>query len=549
MLRDYQLASLDKSSDRLAQGVNRQLIVMATGLGKAVLFATLRSHHQFQKKVMVLVHREELAAQAADKLHRWNPGLMVGTEMASSYAAPFDTHVVASVPTLGREHSRRLASFHSDDYDCIVSDEAHHSTAPQWQRVLSHFGLMEPGGRILSLGLTATPNRSDGTGLRVCFDEIIYDMSIDAGIQRGFLVDLRCWRITSSSNLDSVHTTAGDLNQKELGKEVNTPKRNALIVKSWALHAKDLKSVAFCVNVQHALDLAEAFKALGVPAEAIWAEDPERAVKLKRHRAGELDVLCNCGILTEGYDDPGIECIILARPTKSSLLLTQMLGRGTRLPEGCGNISEVGECGKKSCLILDIADLTSKHQIVSVPSLLGLPKDIDLDGTTYRQAKAKIERIAQQFPQANLADLRNLEKLDAIAEQVKLFEVKYPVEVQSITELAWRQQGDGYWLPVEGGRLNISKDLLGEYWVQGAIKGQYVKIHSQNISGCFNVADREVEKAGLANMYRRDASWRESGPSQKQIDLCLRLRISIPAGATRGQVSTALDNHFSKRRA
>src|SRR5580692_7246570 len=121
-LRTYQSACLDKSLERYRAGCNRQLAVMATGLGKAVLFATLRSHHGFQKRVMVLVHREELAAQAADKLLHWNPGLMVGVEMARHKAREMDTHVVASVPTLGRNGSERLKRFDPDGFDCVVSD-------------------------------------------------------------------------------------------------------------------------------------------------------------------------------------------------------------------------------------------------------------------------------------------------------------------------------------------------------------------------------------------------------------------------------------------
>lgn len=548
-LRPYQIASLDKSRERLDAGANRQVIVMATGLGKAILFATLRSHHQFNKRVMILVHREELAKQAADKIHRWNPGLMVGVEMASRYAAPMDTHVVASVPTLGRSGSKRLASFDPAEFDCIVSDECHHVVSPQWRRVLGHFELMAPGSRILSLGMTATPNRSDGVGLRMCFDEIIYDMGIDEGIRQGYLVDLACWRISSATNLDAVHTRAGDFAVNELEEAVNTPTRNMLIVKSWAKYAKNLRTIVFTVDIQHALDLAETFKSASFAAAAVWGEDPDRADKLRRHRAGELEILCNCALVIEGYDDPSIGCIVLARPTKSSLLITQMIGRGTRLPDGCGHISEVGENGKKTCLILDVADLTSKHEIVSVPSLLGLPKNLDFAGSTYRAAKEQLERIAKEFPTANLADLRNLEQLDAIAKQVKLFEVKYPPEISSLTELAWRQQGDGFWLPVQGGRLALSKDLLGEWWVRGAINGNYVVLHSQNLAGAFNVADREIESRGARNLYLRNAHWRDAAPTEKQISCCNKLRINIPTGATRGQVSEAIDSYRAQRRA
>jgi superfamily II DNA or RNA helicase len=547
-LRPYQSACLGKSRERYRAGVNRQLAVMATGLGKAVLFATLRSHHEFQKRIMVLVHREELAAQAAEKIFHWNPGLMLGVEMSGRKARGMDTYVIASVPTLGRNGGERLKRFDPDEFDCIVSDEAHHSISPQWQRVLDYFGLMQPGGSILSLGLTATPNRSDGIGLRRCFDEIVYDMGIDAGIREGYLVDLRCWRISAKSNLDDVRTTAGDFNEKDLAKEVNTPGRNGMIVKAWAQHAKDKKSLVFTANIQHALDLAEAFKALGVAAAAVWGDCPDRADLLRKHRHGELTLLTNCAVLTEGYDDPNIECIVLARPTKSALLLTQMIGRGTRLPEGCQHISAVGEEGKKDCIILDVVDTTSKHQLYTVPSLLGLPAQIDLKGATYREAKGRIERVANEFPQANLADLRDLEKLDYIAKQISLFTVKYPPEVEHLTELAWRKQGDGYVLPVMRDRLILSRDLREEWWVRGALNGKPVEIHAQNLAGAFNAADREVLSSSgrIGALTKRNLHWHSEKPTEKQVALCRKMGMQMPAGATRGQVSAALDARFGR---
>lgn len=548
-LRPYQTGSLDKSLERYHAGVNRQLIVMATGLGKAVLFAALRQHHNFQKRVMILVHREELAKQAADKIHRWNPGLMIGTEMASSYAAPMDAFVVASVPTLGRRNSSRITRFDPAEFDCVVSDESHHSVSPQWKRVLDHFSLMAPNASpILSLGLTATPNRADGTGLRECFDEIIYDMGIDSGIRQGYLVDLRCWRLETDTSLEDVHTVAGDFNQGELADAVNNPKRNMKIVQAWAKHAWEKRTLVFTVDVQHALDMAEAFKAMGINAAAVWGEDPERADKLRKLRCGEITVLTNCQVLTEGYDDPGIECVVLAKPTKSALLLTQMIGRGTRLPDGFGNISEVGPNNKCECLILDVADVTGKHQLCTVPSLLGMPKDLDMKGETYRKAKDQVDRVAREFPTANIASLKDLSKLDAITKQIELFTVKYPVEIKQLTELAWRQQGDGYWLPVERGRLTLAKDLRESWWVRGTVAGKVVEIEAQNLAGAFNVADRAVVETGNKSLYVRDARWRDAGPSDKQISLCRKLRLDIPMGATRGQVSAALDAHFSARR-
>jgi superfamily II DNA or RNA helicase len=548
-LRPYQLDCLDRSKAALDRGCNRQLAVLATGLGKAVLFAALREHHGFRKRIMVLVHREELADQGADKLARWNPGLMCGVEMAHRNAAPMDSLVVASVPTLGRRNSERIKKFDPADFDCIVSDESHHSVSPQWKRVLDHFGLMKPGGRILSLGLTATPNRSDGTGLRDCFDEIVFNMDIKAGIDTGYLSDLIGYRVSTKTNLDSVHTRLGDFAEEELADAVNTPERNAIIVKEWCKHAYGKKTVAFNVNVQHALDLAEAFKSHVISAAAVWGEDPDRAEKLARHRKGEIDVLCNCQVLTEGYDDPEIECIILAKPTKSQLLFTQMIGRGCRIPNGVDNIkTHVGPLSKETCTIIDVVDTTSKHNLITMPSLMGLPKSLDMKGERYTKAREQLERVAAEFPTANIQDIHNLSELDSIAKNIELFRASYPPEVSKLTELAWRKQGDVYALPVGRDHIVIAADLLGDWWVRGMVSGKSVEIQAQNLAGAFNAADRAVLDSGAPKvLLARESRWRNEGPSDKQVQLCRKLRIPIPIGATRGMVSAALDTHFGGR--
>lgn len=537
-LRPYQQQCLDKSLERYRAGVNRQLAVLATGLGKAVLFAALRQHHEFRKRVMVLVHREELANQAADKIFHWNPGLMIGVEMANRYAAPMHTFIVASVPTLGRKNSQRILRFDPADFDCIVSDESHHSTSPQWRNVLDHFGLMTPNPEApLSLGLTATPNRSDGMGLRQCFDEIVFDMGIRQGIESKFLCDLRGIRISSDTSLDAVKVRAGEFADDDLAKTVNTTKRNALIVKEWYKHAFGKKTIVFTVDVQHALDLAEAFKAHGVTAEAIWGDDPERARKLASHRKGETDVLCNCAILTEGYDDPSIGCIVDAAPTKSTLRYTQKIGRGTRICDG-----------KDDCLVMDVVDNCSKHSLMTVSSLLGLPKSLDLKGEKYSAAKERLDRIAREFPTANVQDIKSLDQLKSIAENISLFQVSYPPEISQLSELAWRQQGEGYMLAVNRELVTISKDLRDEFWVRGSINGNPLEEHSQNLPGAFNIADRIVmDSGGSKALLSRDAKWRQVGPSPKQVERCRKWHIPIPNGATREMVSQAITTEFERR--
>jgi hypothetical protein len=179
-----------------------------------------------------------------------------------------------------------------------------------------------------------------------------------------------------------------------------------------------------------------------------------------------------------------------------------------------------------------------------------MPKDLDLKGKSVMKARAEFERVAREFPTANLTNIHDLTDLDAISQNVELFKVSYPPEVSRLTELAWTKQGDAYTLPVGRERVTLSADLLGEWWIKGSILGKPIEVAAQNLAGAFNCADGIVLQSGVLpkSVLTRDARWRESGPSEKQIALCRKLRIPIPNGANRGQVSSALDAHFSSRR-
>ena len=540
-LRPYQTDCLDLSLKHYRAGINRQLAVLATGLGKTAIASNLRSHHGFSKRILFLVHMETLAVQAANAMVKWNPGLHVGVEMAGSYVDFDGFHppqfIVASVPTLGRKGSDRIKRFDPSEFDAVIQDEAHIGIADSFKRVYDHFGLMQPNpDGPLFLGITATPNRSDGKGLRELFDCIVFDMGIQKGIADGWLCDLVGYRVNGKAQLDGIKTKMGDFVTRELEDAVNTPARNGIIVKEWYKVAYGKRTLVFTVDVQHALDLAAAFTAHGESAEAVWGDDPDRHDKIRRHKMGDFKVLCNCNVLAIGYDDPKIECIISAAPTKSELRYVQQIGRGTRISEG-----------KDSCTVIDVVDNSSKHSLTTVATLLGLPKDLDLKGEKYSVAKDKLERIAKEFPTANIQDIKSLNDLKSIAENISLFQVHYPVEIKTLTELAWRQQGEGYWLPVDHGRLTLAQDLRGEWWTRGTIAGKPIEIHAQNLAGAFNLADRAILDSGNKALYVRDARWRDTAPSEKQVDLCRRLKIHIPAGANRGQVSAALDAHFAAK--
>ena len=377
-------------------GLNRQLVVMATGLGKSALAASVRESHGFHKKIMMLVHMETLAVQMATTIAKWNPTLRCGVEMAGSYAdvdGIFPPHfIVASVPTLGRKGSDRIKRFDPFDFDCIIQDECHLGINDSFKRVYDHFGLLQPNpDGLLFLGITATPNRADGQGLRELFDVIVFDMGIEKGIAQGWLCDIRGIRVKGHANLDAVKVRAGELAQDDLEKAVNTPTRNALIVKEWYKHAYNRRTIAFTVDVQHALDLAAAFVAHGAQAKAVWGDDKERHEKIRGHKSGEYPIICCAQLLGIGYDDPLVNCIILSAPRKSFVRYAQEVGRGTRIADG-----------KEDLLVIDVGDNASRHNLCSISTLLGLPKDLDLKGESYSKAKQKLDRMAAEFPQANV---------------------------------------------------------------------------------------------------------------------------------------------------
>lgn len=533
-LRNYQQDCLARSLESYKAGINRQLAVLATGLGKTAIASNLRSHHGFGKRALFLVHMETLATQAAHAMKRWNPDLRVAIEMAGSYADVDGifppTFIVASVPTLGRKGSDRIKRFDPFDFDCVIQDEAHIGVSDSFKRVYDHFGLLEPNpDGLLFLGITATPNRSDGKGLRELFDVIVFDMGIQKGIADGWLCDLTGYRVNGKAKLDGVHTRMGDLAQDELQNAVNTPERNAIIVKEWYKVAYGKRTLVFTVDVQHALDLAAAFAAHGETAEAVWGEDTDRHDKISRHKAGRFAVLCNCNVLAIGYDDPQIQCIISAAPTKSELRYIQQIGRGTRIADG-----------KESCIVIDVVDNSSKHSLTTISTLLGLPKDLDLKGEKYTVAKNKLDRIAREFPSANVHDIKSLDQLKSIAENISLFQVNYPPEVSKLSELAWRKSGDGYMLAVKRDLLTLAQDLRGDWQIRGQVEGNKVEMSSQNLPGAFNVADSMIPKQ-LYYFLKRDRPNLDRPATEKTLGLAKILKIQVPPGATQRQVSTAID--------
>jgi len=552
-LRSYQKDALQNSLSRFQQGVRRQLLVLPTGTGKTVIFANLREHFGFTNKILVLVHREELAQQAAEKIAYWNPDCMVGVEMGPLHSSPMDDIIVGSVPTLGRSGSSRLEKLDPRIFDAVVCDEAHHSTAQTYKNVFQYFGLFPLlYASPLLVGVTATPNRSDGTGLCEIYDEIVYDMDLISAIRQGWLADLKGIRVQTTVSLDEVKIRQGDFAVDQLSDAVNTSYRNGVVVKEWVKSAAGKQTIAFCVDIKHAQDLAKEFRDHGINCEAVWGDDPDRADKLKKHRNREIIVLTNCAVLTEGYDDWRIECIVMARPTKSPLLYTQMAGRGTRIPDGIDNIKEAKRqsvwVSKDSCLLIDVIDNCVRNTLVTTPSLFGMNVNMQLHGESAEQARQRMDDAARDYPYSDLSNITDLSMLDSIATSIDLFQVSYPPEVEKLSELAWRKlaDGNGYFITVpEKELVEIKKDLRDEYRIFGSVEKQIIDLTATDIHSAFSLADAVIlSLGGVKILLKRKAGWHNDPPSPKQLALCKKLGIYVPATATKGDVSRAIDRRF-----
>jgi ATP-dependent helicase IRC3 len=518
VLRPYQRQTLEAILENYRAGVRRQVVSSATGTGKTFIFAhvppTMRE--DLPGQILVLVHTEELIEQNAAELRRCNPELRVSIEMAERHADPSADVIVASVPTLGRANTKRRENFNWDNISVCICDEAHHSTAASYKRIFDAGGFLTDGTHKLLVGFTATPNRSDGTPLREVYQRIVFNYPMRRAIEEKYLCDVTGIRVDTRTCLDYVRTVNGEFNQTELAETVNTPERNRLIVESWIENAQQRKTVAFTVDIQHAKELAASFQQLDVKAEAVWGTDPERAAKLARHKSGETLVLTNCAVLTEGYNDPSIACIVLARPTKSSLMFTQAIGRGTRLFEG-----------KSDCLVVDVVDSTKRHSLVSLPSLLGLPAQLNLKGRSAIGSAKELEVAAQEYPHIDLSGLRDMSKLQEFIRQVNFWDVKFAPEVEINSTLSWHHGLDGGFvlsLPAKE-QLEIRENILGKWEIAGTINGQKYAATLDTLEQAFKIGDTTVERQCPRHLpvLRRKAKWHADPASEKQITTLRKL--------------------------
>jgi superfamily II DNA or RNA helicase len=386
-LRYYQRDGLDAVLRGIAEGEHSQLVVMATGLGKTVLFAALI--REFAGNVLVVAHRDELLEQARRQIEAAT-GEYVELEQAdlSSWKARI---VVGSVQSL--RNPRRLSRLGRDRFQLVMIDEAHHATAPSYRVVMDWFNAPV-------VGYTATPDRGDEKALGKVFDRVAYAMDIQDGIEQGWLVPYDGRRVVLEDiRLDEIKKTAGDLAAHELD-EAMIKSVKAIVQQSVAL-APDRQGIAFFPGVKSA-ELAMLEWNSFRPDMACFVHgktDPEeRKQIIKDFRRGRYQILSNCQVATEGFDVPEASVIIQGRPTLSRALYTQMIGRGgrplpgifgdrLRLDERLHRIAAIGQSAKPDCMILDCVGNSTRHSLIGPEDALGGNFDPDVIAMAKEKAK------------------------------------------------------------------------------------------------------------------------------------------------------------------
>ena len=349
-LRPYQQEAREAIFTQWDSGVRKTLLVLPTGCGKTIVFAKVTEDCvRHGDRVLILAHRGELLEQAADKIHK-STGLGCAVEKAEeSCKGSWFRIVVGSVQTLMRE--KRLAQFPEDYFDTIIVDEAHHCISESYQKVLQHFKDANV------LGVTATPDRGDMRNLGTYFESLAYEYTLPKAIKEGYLSPIKALTLPLKIDMSGVGIQAGDFKASDISTALDPYLQG--IAEEMKKYCLDKKTVVFLPLVKTSQKFRDILNENGFQAAEVNGSSQDRAEVLRDFEEGRYNVLCNSMLLTEGWDCPSVDCIVVLRPTKVRSLYCQMVGRGTRLYPG-----------KDHLLLLDFLWHTERHELCHPASLI-----------------------------------------------------------------------------------------------------------------------------------------------------------------------------------
>lgn len=349
-LRPYQESAKEAVLTEWEVGHKKTLLVLPTGTGKTIVFSKIiEDRVRMGKRVLVLAHRGELLDQAADKLHQATGLSTVKEKAEETSIGSWSRVVVGSVQSMAQD--KRLSRFKPDHFDVIIVDEAHHILSATYQLVLNHFSEADV------LGVTATPDRGDMKNLGQFFESLAYEYTLPKAIKEGFLSPIKALTLPVKLDLSGVKQTTGDFNATQVGNVLD-PYLEA-IADEMVEHAMDRKTVVFLPLVKTSQKFRDILNEKGFRAAEVNGSSKDREQVLEDFDNDKYNVLCNSMLLTEGWDSPAVDCIVVLRPTRVRSLYSQMVGRGTRLSPG-----------KEDVLLLDFLWHTDRHELVHPAHLI-----------------------------------------------------------------------------------------------------------------------------------------------------------------------------------
>lgn len=515
-LRRYQRRAIESVREAWQKG-QRPAVVSATGTGKTVTFSHLIAESREMGRAIVLVHRDELVRQAVNKLREVESGMRVGVVKAEENETEADV-IVASVQTL-RSQARRDPI---KNVGLIVVDECHHAAAASYRTVLSHW----PEARVV--GFTATLSRQDSKSLGDVFDVVACRYDVLDAINEGWLCDVTGRMVTvDGMSLADVAMRAGDLAAGSLSDTLLTSEAQNYVVEAYTEHARNMPGIVFTPSVAATHAFTEAFGDAGYSVASVWGDMPseDRTAALKAYSAGDLQILVNCQVLTEGFDAPRAQCAVIARPTTSPALYIQMVGRVLRPYPG-----------KDRALVLDVVGASQDHKLATLADLSTRRISEVRPGESVMEAARR--EVAARNP--------NLSGYVVASEEVDLFHRSRRVWLQTHGGVWFIRSANAVvflWPGSEPDRYHVGIRPLqrpGGRWVHKDLTLHYAMEWGEKAASDYAQTWEDMRGESVTFLERRSASWRNRPANPGQVQHAESLGIPGAATMTRGQVSDAI---------
>lgn len=534
-LRSYQREAINHVFAAWNDGMKRPAVVLPTGAGKTVVFSHLIREFRSSppgtsgvqgpgNRVMILVHRDELADQAVRKIKDIAPGLSVGKVKAEHNYVGSDV-MVCSVQTLASPFRlgeiRDWSQKHYGDVGLIITDECHHGAAVTYQKIYEAF----PDA--YNLGVTATMARGDGVGLGSTWDDVVYKRSVLWMISQGYLADVRAVQVeVDGLDLAGVMKSRGDFQAGDLGQAMADADADHAIADAYAKHAPDRQGIVFCPTVETATLTAAAMNAKNIKTAVVSGETPssERHGIFEDFRTGKIQALANCMVLTEGFDAPWASCAVIARPTQSNPLYIQMVGRVLRTWPG-----------KKDALVLDVVGAGAVNKLRTLIDLEpGAVSSVEEDETLAEAVIREAEAANQRVPAGSLA-------FSLKSREVDLFAASRMSWLRTQAGILFISCGTStvfLWPSLVRGAWDVCVAHKGQKWERTA----YTSLDLSTAMAWGEAVSEDYQNFSVL----KAASWRKSKPSDAQVSFAEGLGIDV-GEMNRGQLSDAISVVMASR--